>query len=526
MGQFAKPLEQLRHLFTQTAQAVVTTQEHLDEHLSTALSIGGQPNPSFPSYSIPRTEMDFQFGLEMIAEKGLFLIPIFRTGGGRLERHAHRLKFSLIAVSEVPSAPRGDLSVTTETRIPIRLIQPHFLISSEEQDALCLRVADAMDSGKWDFAFPEAGEKPTQAMVEKEAARIRKALKPDNPERGMVVFKMDTTPPSYLIVRVTDKSKKDGLFVFTPEPETEALIYSFEDDKVDNIRYRALHEFALTVRHWLAGAPPAQTPFPLPTPTGQGGASLGLGLIALGAFTQVMTEGYLSGLQFLSQQETAANAAKPLPSYYSLTDVEAELSYSVYYDEAEQRLKFSFGPRKKPDGEDVDDETSVIESRASIRAYRSDDAPRIDVELIMPEFALSGSAREFVLDAVKESAEKIASVFNEEQPGSYLTFLRNDVSRRGVVILLSYKGKTPQQKFLLIWPGMYLGQSRDFVFFCEMKNGKISADSIKVVLRLEQDLEPAGVAEGVEINGDQYQTFHNVFHAVRIWRSRVEDEKQ
>lgn len=526
MGQFAKPLEQLRHLFKQTAQAVVATQEKLDGHLSAALSSGGQPNPLFPSYSIPRTEMDFQFGLEVLAEKGIFLIPIFRKAGERLERHGHRLKFSLIAVSEVPPAPRSGLTVTTETSIPIRLIQPHFLISSGEQDALCLRLADALDGESWEFAFPEKGDEPTQKMVEKEAGRIRKALQPDNPELGMVVFKLDTTPPSYLIVRVTDKSKKDGLFVFTPESEKEALIYSFEDDEVDNIRYRALHEFALTVRHWLAGAPPAQTPFPLPMPTGQGGATLGLGLIALGAFTQVVAEGYLSGLQFLSQQNTPANAAKLLPSYYSLTGVEAELSYSVYYDDDEQRLKFSFGPRKRPDGEDADDETSVIESRASIRAYRSDDAPRVDVELVMPEFALAGSARQVVLDAVKESADQIASVFDEERPGSYLSFLKGDAYRRGVVILLSYKGKVPQQKFLLVWPGLYRGQSRDFVFFCEMKDGKISKDSVEVVLKLEQELEAAGVAQGVEIDGDQYQPFHNVFHAVRIWRSRVEDEKR
>jgi hypothetical protein len=324
---------------------------------------------------------------------------------------------------------------------------------------------------------------------------------------------------------VTDKSKKDGLFVFTPEPGNEALIYSFEDDKVDNIRYRALHEFVLTVRHWLNGAPPAQMPFTLPTLSGQEDTASGLGLIALGAFTQIMAEGYLDGLQFLSQQNTPANAGKPLSSYYALTEAKAELSYSVYYDEEEQRLKFSFGPRKRPDGEEVGDETSVIESRASIRAYRSGDAPRIDVELIMPEFALSGRARQIVLDAVKESADKIASVFNEENPGAYLSFLNGETYQRGVVMLLSYKGKVPQQKFLLVWPAIYLGQPRDFVFFCEMKDGKISKDSVKVVLTLEQDLPLTGVALGVEIDGDQYQPFHNVFHAVRIWRSRVEEDK-
>jgi hypothetical protein len=36
------------------------------------------------------------------------------------------------------------------------------------------------------------------------------------------------------------------------------------------------------------------------------------------------------------------------------------------------------------------------------------------------------------------------------------------------------------------------------------------------------DLDPLGGTEGVEIDNDQYEAFHNAFHAVRIWRSRVE----
>lgn len=110
MGQFAKPLQQLKHLFTQTAQSVVVTQEKLDAQLSAALPAGGAPNPHPTSYSIPRTEMDFQFGLEVLTEKGIFLVPLFKKGSERFERHGHHLKFSLVAVSEVPPAPRGDIN--------------------------------------------------------------------------------------------------------------------------------------------------------------------------------------------------------------------------------------------------------------------------------------------------------------------------------------------------------------------------------------------------------------------------------
>jgi hypothetical protein len=58
-----------------------------------------------------------------------------------------------------------------------------------------------------------------------------------------------------------------------------------------------------------------------------------------------------------------------------------------------------------------------------------------------------------------------------------------------------------------------------------MKNGKVDEDSIEPVMHLEQDLDPEGFGIGVEITGDQYQPFHNVFHAIRIWSSRVEQEE-
>lgn len=529
-SEFVKPVGQLREFFTQAAHAVVSTQEQLESRpLSSPPAPADVSAEMQPAYVIPRTEVGLSFGLDVRNAKRV-IIPFLRKNDGRLQRHGHELKFSLVAVPAPPAPLPAQPDIQpAPTNIPTTLIYPHFLLPSPEQDDLCARLAKAMLAGKWDFAYPERGPKPSQKQVSKEANKIRETLESnDDPERGMIVLRLDAATPTYLIVRVTDKSEKDGLFVFCPEQTTEALIYSFEGDGIENIRYRALHELSLTIRHWLAGAPPLRLPFKdlrapfAPANSGSENSGSELGLAALGEFTQALTEGYVSGLRYLSWQDTPANAEKLFPPYFDLTGVRAELTYSVYFDEEERRLRFSFGGRKRPDGADVDDEVSVIESRVAIRAYRADDnLPRVDVELVAPEFALSGGARELVLSAAVRSAESIARQFEAGDASLYLQFLESDSHQREVVILLSYKGKVPQRKFLFVWPGIYQGRPRDFVFTCELQEGEIKEDSVRRVMSLEQELDPVGGTIGVEITNEQYQPFHNVFHAVRLWRSRI-----
>lgn len=522
MAEFAQPIEQLKSLFLQTAKAVVVTQQKLDRE--SVQPIGPNNTPQFPpsSYSIPRAELEMKFGLDVDATRKV----IFKSDKGGLERHGHNLSFSVIAVPQPPPAP-GLSTILPSLPIPIRVVQPHFLVSPAAQNELCKQLAAAMSGGKWDFAFPQHGKKPEQEMVDDEAERILKALTPDDPQLGMVVLKLDTPILSYLIVRVTNKSEKDGLFVLTTEPEPEAMIYSFKDDGVNMIRYAALHAMALSIRRWLTGAPPIQLRSPLSPSPPDDSSIAAMGLVALDEFTQNLRDGYVFGLKFLSEQNVPANSGKALPSYYDLTNVAAELTYSVYYDDEAKRLRFSFGSFKAPDGTDTNDEVSVIESRVSIRAYRFNDAPQVEVELEAPEFALTGEARQIVLKAIQqeESAANIARAFNKDEPDAYLQFLKNETSRSGALVLLSYKGELPKQKFLIVWPALYRGQPRDFVFICELKNGKIIEDSIEPVMRMEQDLDPGGFGFGVEIDEDRYQPFHNVFHAIRIWSSRVEQEE-
>ena len=545
-AEYGQPIMELRHLFRSAARAVVAAQVKLDEAPPPASPpTSPQPFPPVASYSIPRAQVSLSFGLEETNSRR-FLIPFFRSQSNRLQLHAHELTFSVIAAPEPPPAPRGVAEADGEegqdgrTLFPVTLTQPHFFVPPEEQESICRRLADAMEAGRWEFVYPQHGETPSDKKVRREAERIRENIHPQQAELGMVVFELDTAPPTFLVVRVTGEGEQDGVFVYAPGQETEAFIYSFGGDDIENIRYKALHQFALTVRHWLAGAPPRRTRFAgLDVPPANG--FNGLGLLALSEFTGHMTEGYLSGLRFVSANGPSGTP----PPRVDLSDVRAQLRYSVYYDG--ERLRFSFGERRRPDGsrptavgagpaadgrdEEEDEPTAageeitVIESRTVIRASRADGWPRVEVELVTPEFSLSGRAREFVTDAVAAVAAEVSVRLDGDEPDFYVPFLERDSYRRGAVVFLSYEGKVPKQEFLIIWPGVYRETPRDFIFTCKLKEGKIDVGSVGLVMSLKQDLEDEGVGLGVELDGDQYEPFHNFFHAVRMWVSRTDSER-
>jgi hypothetical protein len=504
-------IEQIRTLCLETAHAVVTAQKNLDEDLHTAVAANEQGQTIEPLFSIPQANLALSFGLDIVNGKRS-LIPFFTSKDTTRERHGHTVTFSFFGVPEPPNAPViGD-------KVQINAFQPAFFVSSQIQNDLSQQLAEALRNGAWDFAFPLHGERPDQKKVDKEADKIIEALTPENPERGMVVFSFDSVNPAYLLIRVTDKSKKDGVFVLEPGRPTPAMIYSFDDDGIDNIRYAALHQFILTLRQWLTSG--AQ-PVPIDEPVTAAGDTA-MGLLALTDFAENVYLGYVDALQFLSEQRDDEQVRDALPSFYDINDVNGELTYSVFFDEDAQRLRFSFGSRMRPDGMAVSDEISVVESKAFVRVFRIDNRPQVETKLIAPEFALTDKARQIVLEAMIAAADRIANAFEDLDPEIYLEFIKAPSFQAGVVILLSYKGKIPKSEFLVAWPGALQQKPRDFVFLTKMDDGKIT--KVEPILGLAQDIEldPEGHAEGVEITRDQYEPFHNAFHAVRMWHSRVE----
>lgn len=512
MSQATEPLEQIRTLCLQTAQAVVAAQKILDEKMAAAVVNGELAQTNEPLYSIPRTDLELRFGLDVVNGKRL-LIPFLSSSSATHERHGHLLSFSLIGVPEPPDFPlSGD-------KVQIQGYQPPFIVSPEVEEHISRQLVQALRNKEWEFALPARGEPPTQKRVDDEAGKIIEALTPDNPERGMVVLNLDTVTPAYLLIRVTDKSKKDGIFLFESQKTPPAKIYSFEKDGVDDIRYAALHLFLLTLRQWLAGG---AKPVPISNHLTSTQDPSALGLPALTEFAENVFHAYIDTLQFLAEQRNEQQVLAGLPTFYDVVNVSGELTYSVFFDESAQRLRFSFGPRMRPDGTPVSDEISVVESKAFVRAFRRNDQPQVETKLMAPEFALTDEARRIVLRALVEAADEIAQAFDDLEPETYLEFIRAPAYQAGVVILLSYEGKTPKPNFLVAWPGVLQNKWRDFVFLCKLKDSKIKDITRIVGLAQDIELDQVGGVEGVSITQDQYEPFHNAFHAVRIWRSRVE----
>lgn len=515
MSDFSVPIEQIRELCRETARAVVAAQENLDENMTAAVLAREEPQTNEPLYSIPQANLGLRFGMDIVNGQRS-LIPFLSSDSTTRQRHSHSVAFTF---TSVPKAPPRPLDVD---EVEIQAFQPPFLVSRQVQDDICRQTVKAMHDKLWEFAFPAHGGPPTQPQVDAEAEKIIDAIEHEDPERGMVVFNLDAVTPAFLLIRVTDKSKKDGIFVFESSRPSPVTIYSFDGDHVDNIRYAALHQFILTLRQWLTSG--AQ-PVPAETVAIPQDASE-LGLSVLDEFATSVYRGYLDSLRFLSEQRDDERILAGLPSFYDIEDVTGDLTYSVFFDKDAKRLKFSFGERKRPDGEVETDPVSLVESKALIRVFRRNDIPQVETRLIAPEFALTDQGRKKVLEAMIGAATEIVKKFDDLDPEIYLGFIRDPAFQAGVVILLSYEGTTPKPDFLVVWPGALQNKPRDFVFRCKLENGEIT--NIKKIMGLAQDLEldPVGVAEGVEITREQYKPFHNAFHAVRMWRSRVEMSDQ
>jgi hypothetical protein len=535
--------------FQLSAQAVVEAQGRLDAQLNraylNACEVGGHAR----LFSIPRAVIDFRFGLNINhQDKWLMLIP---KGGGSLEQNTHQLIFSVDATPEPPPAIHSDDPAGGDKPPPFNVREPYFLLPAEEEAKVCGDLITALSqglTGGWVSAVPDPSHPGgvkylSQSFVDGEINNIAKAMQPENKtsERGMVFFRFEGTPATYLIVRVVGKDANDSVFTLTASPRPEAIIYSIDGDNTKQINYKPLHHFIHTVRRWLQGELPSSY-----KPHSEG-LPLQYGLEYLQPFAEHMRIGYINGLTYLAGLEAVAqtnagageNDGSPFPVYYDLSNVRARLSYSLEFESKDKAaasqgatddaIRFNFDSQAAPDSlfATADDDVGLVGSRVVLRARREGDRPLIEIELSTPEFALSGaSLKRFIGVATQtESVARIVAAFDDD--AQYGEFVNDEAFRRGVVTLLSYRGGSAKEEFLVIWPGTYNDASRDFAFTCKLDGGLLN--DVKAVMRVEEDLADVPVeidgdednAPGSDISGAQYRVFHNFFHAVRIWRSRI-----
>lgn len=495
----------LLHLFRQVAESAVATQDKLDSALTPAAALRTPFVASALAYSIPRVTVALEFGFQQDTQKRLLMIPL---GSSKREKHHHQLSFSLHAV---PDAPPPLLQTG---RPHFSLLEPYFLLPQLDEEARCREVHQILrDTNRWSLIEADGTSLPAtnvdlemRSKVRQEAESIAQELQHSFSERKLAAFKLDTATPQYLIVRLTDKSKNDGLFVLQPAPVSTVAIYSFEDDNRPEINYRPLHNVAAAIRNWLRGAKPIRREYADTIPPE---------FASLETILQALQTGYAAAMEFLAHPSVPASAR------YDVADVVLDMSYSVRFG---QTAQMDFVERAAPDGSA---QLGLVESHVRVRLGRLNQRPNIEVELAAPEFALAGEARQAFLAHAQRSIAEITDEFGE----SYRKFLTDPTYQQDVVVLLSYKGDQPKEQFLVIWPGRLDGQSRDFVFTCKRAGEQLG--DIKALMRLEDTLTLTsmsttvltGAALDATLADEQYQAFHNFFHAVSLWRQRMTKRK-
>lgn len=541
----------LEDLFTLTAAAVVEMQREFDDRLNPDYLSSCEVRAHQRLFSLPQADVRYQFGLVIDHATSTWRLLPWKKNEQNEQLHTHQLRYTLAAVPEPPAAPALNPAAPAPP-IPLYLREPYFLLLPAEETDLCgqlTAVLSATDPHGWVSAVPGSApgsvKELDQKLVQAEAKKINDAFANKTSERGMVFFRYADRPTAYLVVRVTAKSHNDSVFMFTPGKQPAPVtIYSLEGDDTTAMRYGPLHRLALNIRRWLQGDLPA-----VRTRCDdllQGPAPLQLGLAFLPSFVESMRAGYAAGLAYLSGPAGSPPHAEPAsvwPIFYDLTDVLAELRYSVDYKADDPQ--FHFGRRTTVDDETIKgdatadggsgNEDKLIESRVVIRAERRGRDPDFELELQAPEFVLSGTALETFLASAQSSVDEISQTFAAGDAAvkrRYASYLMDIANQRNVVALLSYRGKTPKEEFLVVWPGLYQGKVQEFVFTCKRKQAGATLTDVKVVMRIEQTVAEVKLGTSATGLGDdetfeedladkQYQAFHNFFHAVRIWRARI-----
>jgi hypothetical protein len=506
-----------------TAEAVVTNQQLLDQQLGASYLSSCQSDNQRTFFSIPRAQVQLRFGVVETSNTSWRLVP-FKwlsnpAANVREKMHTHEFAFCVDASPTPPVRIEGP----NEEPIPLYLSRPYFMLSFAEEKEIAdlLLAALSEENPSWTSTIPA-----NNADIRRERKDFEDAFNDDGNEKGPIFFRYSTSPVSYLIVRVVDSSANDSIFVLRPEAVPKVTIYSLKGDSTSKLRYEPLHRLLHTIRRWQSGNLLPQVSNDLEkASTGENPAQNALsGLLR---FAVDIRDGYAAGLKYLA--ETTSNSAMSIgpeqltpTTYYDLTQVQASLTYSISYKEGE-RLPFDFSlQRTWGNNETVTDDAAandarLIESHVYIRAFHEAAKPKVEIELRTPEFVLSDAARDAFIKLALSSRYMIASAFDQSSV-SYLNFIENETFQRGAVAVLSYRGDEAKHKFLVIWPGLFNGETRDFAFTCSLdKDDLDQLKDVKRVLRVDQDL----ASVEFEVTGDQYRPFHNFFHAVRMWRVRI-----
>ncbi len=127
----------------------------------------------------------------------------------------------------------------------------------------------------------------------------------------------------------------------------------------------------------------------------------------------------------------------------------------------------------------------------------------------LPEFILGGAERARVLDAVAGDPD----LRRELERGD----ARGQRSRASVFLSLRQRKNILKRGYLVIWPGTFDGEQRDFIVHVKLRRKRPGVKEADKVLTFEEQM--SGLAAESRM-AEFYNAFHHVFNAVAVWYSR------
>ena len=480
--------EALASLLPESVGALIAAQRELD--------LGATPDEEasgtrFHLTSIPSADLRITFGLSVSRKHG-FIVTRRTTSALR-----HQLTMTLQAVPEPIAPPRGGWTPTV-----FSFFEPGFMLDPEREIDLGMALCDALANNQVTINVPEPEKVRAHAIQEAGAALREQLLQPDRPELGVVAFRVGDRPETSLVVIVTEKAKRDGVFLL--EAGRAPIVYSIPGDRNDAMFYDPLHRFTIAVGEWLSGAAPRRR-------TGLTRLPREWGFTTLEVFSDALVSGYQRCVEQLSQPQSSGT----LTQQFDIARVRAEVVFGIRQG----------GTPAITIAQDSAGSDELIFGKVQLEFERQVTAVGVALTLVAPGYVLAGRAKDAFVERVQRIAREVAREFDDDRTIDYEMAIKQPSNPGQIVVLLAIDHPDDPFTYLVTWPVRTSAGERHFVFRCVEDDD--SLDDIEPLLLASDRL--GGVSDGaasLAIDDDAYEAYNRFFRAARVWRSGVAHDVQ
>jgi hypothetical protein len=481
----------LAALLPETVAALIAAQHELDERTGTFGE--EQSGTRFHLTSIPSAELRLSFGVSISQKRG-FIVSRRATGALR-----HQLSLTLHAVPEpIAAPPPGQWGPTAFT-----LFEPGFMLDPEREIDLGAAVCDALGRGACIVNVPEPQRVDPDAIRKAGATLREQLLRPEHPELGVVAFRVAERPDTNLVVIVTDKAKRDGVFIV--EAGRPPVAYSIPGDRNDAMFYEPLHRLTMAVGAWLGGAASRRR-------AGAARLPREWGFTTLEVFADALVSGYQQCVELLA----APRLSGPLTQQFDLARVRAEVAFGIRQG----------GAPAITIAQETGAFDELIFGQMLIELERLPRAVGVTLTLLAPGYVLAARARDAFVTRAQRIADAIAREFEDDPSLDYALAIREPYKPAEIVAMLATDHPDDPFTYVVTWPVRTPDGERHFVFRCVEDDD--SLDDIEALVRASDRVGAVSIASApaASVDEDVYEAYNRFFRAARVWRSGVSHDAQ